>query len=517
MGRVIGIDLGTTNSCIAVLEGGEAVVIHNQEGGRTTPSMVSWNADGEVVVGAASKRQMVTNPHRTVYGAKRLIGRKASEVQHLASRLPYKIVAAKNGDAWVEIAETPRSPQEISAHVLAKMKRVAEDYLGEQVTEAVVTVPAYFDDGQRQATKDAGAIAGLTVRAILNEPTAAALAYGVHHQHNQRLAVFDLGGGTFDISILAIENGVFEVLSTYGDTALGGDDFDRVIIDLLADEFAAQHGIDLRADSVALQRLKEAAERAKVELSSAMTTDINLPFIAAGPNGPMHLMRELERGQLERACKALLERLEQPCTKALADAHCTAADIDQILLVGGMSRMPAVQERAVRIFGKPPSKGVNPDEIVAMGAAVHSGIIGGELQEVVLLDVTPHNIGVKLTGDRMSVVIGANTSIPTRAKKVLATNGDDQTYVEIEIYQGEHDAASKNRRLGKFFLGDLKSAPRGHTKVEVSFTMNADGILEVSATEVGTGRAASVTIEASSGLTQDEISSLGNRMSRARP
>jgi molecular chaperone DnaK len=513
--RVIGIDLGTTNSCVAVLEGGEATVIHNQEGGRTTPSMVSWNADGDVVVGAASKRQMVTNPQRTVFGVKRLIGRKANDrdVQQLASRLPYAVVAAKNGDAWVEIAGTPRSPQEISAHVLAKMKRVAEDYLGQQITEAVVTVPAYFDDVQRQATKDAGMIAGLTVRAILNEPTAAALAYGVQHQHNQRLAVFDLGGGTFDISILAIENGVFEVLATHGDTTLGGDDFDRVIIDLLAEQFLAEQGIDLRTDSVALQRLKEAAERAKIELSSAMTTDVNLPFIAAGPSGPVHLMRELERGQLERACKTLLERLLAPCKKALDDAHCTPADIDQVLLVGGMTRMPAVQERAVGIFGKPASKGVNPDEIVAMGAAVHSGIMGGELQEVVLLDVTPHDMGVKVAGDKMSVVIQANTSIPTRAKKVFATTEDNQTFVAIEVHQGPNDVASKNRRLGRFTLGDLKAAPRGQTKVEVSFTLDADGILEITAAEIGTGKAASVTIEASSGLTTEEIARLRARTS----
>ncbi|MEO6775783.1 MAG: Hsp70 family protein, partial [Kofleriaceae bacterium] len=424
------------------------------------------------------------------------------------------IVAAKNGDAWVDVAGTPRSPQEISAHVLAKMKRVAEDYLGQPVTEAVVTVPAYFDDAQRQATKDAGKIAGLTVRAILNEPTAAALAYGLHHQTNQRLAVFDLGGGTFDISILAIESGVFEVLSTYGDTALGGDDFDRVIIDLLADEFQQQNNLDLRTDSVALQRLKEAAERAKIELSSAMTTDINLPFIAAGPQGPVHLMRELERGQLERACRPLLDKLLAPCTRALADAHCTPADIDQVVLVGGMTRMPAVQERAEKIFGKPGSKGVNPDEIVAMGAAVHSGIMGGELQEVVLLDVTPHNMGVKVAGDRMSVVIQSNTSIPTRAKKVFATTEENQTFVAIEIFQGEHELASRNRRIGRFVLGDLAPGPRGRTKVEVSFTMDADGILEVNAVEVGTGRAATVTIEASSGLTAEEIASLGIRVAR---
>jgi molecular chaperone DnaK len=514
MGRVIGIDLGTTNSCVAVLEGGEATVIHNQEGGRTTPSMVSWNADGDVVVGAASKRQMVTNPQRTVFGAKRLIGRKANDqqVQSLALRLPYAVVPAKNGDAWVEVAGVPRSPQEISAHVLAKMKRVAEDYLGEQIREAVVTVPAYFDDVQRQATKDAGLIAGLTVRAILNEPTAAALAYGVQHEHNQRLAVFDLGGGTFDISILAIENNVFEVLATHGDTTLGGDDFDRVIIDLLADQFKTEHGLDLRQDSVALQRLKEAAERAKIELSSAMATDVNLPFIAAGTSGPLHLIRELERGQLERAVKPLLDRLEAPCHKALANAHCNPSDIDQVLLVGGMTRMPAVQERAVRIFGKPASKGVNPDEIVAMGAAVHSGIMGGELQEVVLLDVTPHDMGVKSLGDKMSVVITSNTSIPTRAKKVFATTEDNQSFVTIEVYQGEHETVSRNRRLGRFVLGDLRVAPKGVTKVEVSFTMDADGILEVTATEIGTGRAASVQIEASSGLTAEEISRLGGRV-----
>jgi len=513
MGRVIGIDLGTTNSCVAVLEGGEPVVIHNQEGGRTTPSMVSWNADGEVVVGAASKRQMVTNPQRTVFGVKRLIGRKAADahVVALAKRLPYKVVAARNGDAWIEISGVPRSPQEISAHVLAKMKRVAEDYLGQTVDEAVVTVPAYFDDAQRQATKDAGKIAGLTVRQILNEPTAAALAYGLQHQSNQRIAVFDLGGGTFDISILAIENGVFEVLSTYGDTTLGGDDFDRVIIDMLADEFNAQQSIDLRGDSVALQRLKEAAERAKIELSSSLTTDVNLPFIAAGTGGPLHLMRELERGQLERACKPLFERLEAPCKRALSEAHCTPSDIDQVLLVGGMTRMPAVQERAERIFGKPGHKGVNPDEIVAMGAAVHSGIMGGELQEVVLLDVTPHNMGVKVAGDRMSVVINANTSIPTRAKKVFATTEDNQSFVAIEIYQGEHELASRNRRLGRFVLSEITAAPRGRTKVEVSFTMDADGILEVDAVEVGTGRAAKVTIEASSGLTQEEIRALRQR------
>jgi molecular chaperone DnaK len=512
-GKIIGIDLGTTNSCVAVLEGGEPVVIHNQEGGRTTPSMVSWNAEGDVVVGAASKRQMVTNPHRTVFGVKRLIGRKlaAPEVQRLSGTLPYTLAAAPNGDVRVTIDGHDHAPPEISAHVLAKMRRVAEDYLGESIDEAVVTVPAYFDDVQRQATKDAGTIAGLTVRGILNEPTAAALAYGAHHQQDQRLAVFDLGGGTFDISILAIESGVFEVLATSGDTELGGDDFDRALIDNLAKDFLKHHDIDLRKDSVALQRLKEAAERAKIELSSAMTTDINLPFIAAGPSGPMHLQREVSRGEFESLSRPLLERLEAPCRKALTEAHCSADDIDQVLLVGGMSRMPAVQERVVQIFGKAPSKGVNPDEIVAMGAAVQSGIMGGEIQEVILLDVTPHALGVRVAGDRMAVVIPENTTIPTRERKVFATTEDDQTFVAIEVFQGPNEVASKNRRLGRFVLGDLPSQPRGQVRVEVSFTLDADGILEVSAVEASSGKVATVTIEAASGLSPTELRRLAER------
>ncbi len=509
-GRIIGIDLGTTNSCVAVLEAGEPAVIHNQEGGRTTPSMVSWSQTGDVVVGAPSKRQMVTNPTRTVFGAKRLIGNKLArkEVQRLAQNLPYPLVEASNGDAWIRIGERHVSPQEVSAQVLGKMRRVAEDYLGEPVEEAVITVPAYFDDVQRQATKDAGAIAGLEVRAILNEPTAAALAYGLHHQSDQRLAVFDLGGGTFDISILAIESGVCEVLATNGDTHLGGDDFDQRIIELLATEFETSHGIELRGDPVALQRLKEAAERAKSELSSAMSTDINLPFIAAGAMGPVHLQRELTRGELESTCRTLLQALEEPCHGALRDARCTAADIDQVLLVGGMTRMPAVQERVVQIFGKAPSKGVNPDEIVAMGAAVQSGIMGGELQEIILLDVTPHSLGVRVAGDKMSVVIPANTTIPTRERKVFATTEDNQTFVAIEIYQGEAERASDNRRLGRCVLGDLPAAPAGKVRVEVAFTMDADGIAEVSATEAITGKAASVTIEAAGGLSAAELQRL---------
>jgi molecular chaperone DnaK len=509
-GPIIGIDLGTTNSCVAVLEGGHAVVIHNQEGGRTTPSMVSWSPSGDVVVGSASKRQMVTNPTRTVHGVKRLIGRRLDnpEVAQMAPLLPYDLVKAQNGDAWVKIDARELSPQEISGHILRKMKQIAEDYLGKPVAEAIVTVPAYFDDVQRRATRDAGAIAGLEVRAILNEPTAAALAYGVHRQTNQKLAVFDLGGGTFDISILSIEAGVFEVRATSGDASLGGDDFDRKLIQLMAREFRARHDIDLLADPVALQRLKEAAERAKIELSSAMSTEINLPFLAVGPGGPLHLMHELSRGELESACRDLLAALETPCRKALDDARLEAKDIDQVLLVGGMTRMPAVAARVVEIFGKPPSKGVNPDEIVAMGAAVQSGIIGGEISEVVLLDVTPHALGLKVAGDALSVVIPANTTIPTREEKVFATTEDNQSHVAIEVFQGESARASDNRYLGRFVLGDLPARAAGNVRVRVSFTLDADGLLEVTATETEGGRAASVMIEAQSGLTRSELDRL---------
>jgi molecular chaperone DnaK len=510
MSRLIGIDLGTTNSCVSVLEGGEPVVIHNQEGGRTTPSMVSWTEEGAVVVGAASKRQMVTNPQRTVYGVKRLIGRAfdSEQVQSLQRTLPYELIAARNGDVWVQIDDREISPQEVAAAILGKMRRVAEDYLGEQVDEAIITVPAYFDEVQRQATKDAGAIAGLEVRAILNEPTAAALAYGAHAQTDQRVAVFDLGGGTFDISILAIESGVFEVLATYGDTSLGGDDFDHRIIEVLVREFHEAQDVDLSDDAVALQRLKEAAERAKIELSSAMSTDINLPFLAAGASGPVHLQREISRGEFENLCGELLQALEAPCRRALDAAHCSPQDIDTVLLVGGMTRMPAVQSKVVEIFGREPSKGVNPDEIVAQGAATQSGIMGGELQEVILLDVTPHSLGMRVAGDRMSFLIDANTTIPTRAQKTFATTEDNQTYVSIEVCQGENEVASENRKLGKFVLSDLRPAPAGSVRVQVSFTLDADGILAVSATERATGREASVRIEAASGLSPAELARL---------
>lgn len=509
-GRIIGIDLGTTNSCVAVLEGGQPAVLHNQEGGRTTPSMVSWNTGGEVLVGSASKRQMVTNPTRTVHGIKRLMGRRfdSPEVSRLAEALPYRVVAAANGDAWIQVGDKAMSPQEVSSHILLKMKQIAEDYLGEEVSEAIVTVPAYFDDVERRATRDAGRIAGLEVRAILNEPTAAALAYGVHRQHDQVLAVFDLGGGTFDISILAIESGVFEVKATSGDSDLGGDDFDRRLMRLLASEFKKEHDVDLTEDPVALQRLKEAAERAKIELSASMTTEINLPFISAGQGGPLHLIREVSRGELEAACRELIEALEAPCRRALSDAGMDPSRIDQVLLVGGMTRMPAVAARVVDIFNVQPSKGVNPDEIVAMGAAVQSGIMGGELEDVVLLDVTPHSLGVKVSGDRMSVVIPANTTVPTREHKVFATAEDQQTYVSIEVHQGEGAKASDNRFLGRFVLGDLPARPAGRVRVDVSFTLDADGLLEVTARESETGREASVKIEAQSGLEPAELERL---------
>jgi molecular chaperone DnaK len=509
--RIIGIDLGTTNSCVAVLEGGEPVVIHNQEGGRTTPSMVSFNPQGDHVVGAASKRQAITNAKNTLYGIKRLVGRRfrSPEVDHLRTTAPYEVVEGPNGDAWVRVRDKDHSPEEISARVLEKMKQIAEDYLGEPISEAIITVPAYFDDVQRQATKDAGTIAGLKVRAILNEPTAAALAFGVHQQKNQRVAVFDLGGGTFDISILAIESGVFEVLSVSGDTFLGGDDFDRRVIELLMREFMAQHGVNLQDDPVAVQRLKEAAERAKIELSSAMVTDLNLPFLSVGAGGgPLHLQRELKRNDMVGLCADLLQRLEGPCERALSDARLAAKDIDQVVLVGGMTRMPAVQEKVEEIFGKKPSKGVNPDEIVAVGAATQSGIMGGELQEVILLDVTPRSLGVKVAGDKVSVVIPRNTTVPTREKKTYATTEDNQDFVAIEVVQGEEEAASKNRPLGRFVLGDLTKAPAGQVRVEVAFSIDADGILHVGATEHATGKATSLTIQAHGGLPPPEVARL---------
>jgi molecular chaperone DnaK len=516
---IIGIDLGTTNSCVAVLQGQEPIVIHNQEGGRTTPSMVSFNAHGDILVGAAAKRQAVTNPRHTLHAIKRLLGRRyrSPQVDELRKMMPYEIVEAPNGDAWVRVGGRDFSPQEISARVLEKMKRIAEEYIGEEVGEAIVTVPAYFDDVQRQATKDAGTIAGLKVRAILNEPTAAALAFGLHQQKDQRVAVFDLGGGTFDISILAVENGVFEVLAVSGDTFLGGDDFDRRLIDHLIEEFRQESDVDLAGDPVALQRLREAAERAKVELSSALVTDINLPFIAVGKRGPLHLAREIKRVHLAQLCKDLVARVDAPVKDALKAARLAPRDIDQVVLVGGMTRMPAVQEKVEELFGKKPSKGVNPDEIVAVGAAVQSAIMGGELQEVVLLDVTPHSVGIKVAGDRLSILIPRNTTVPTRERKIFSTTESNQEFVAIEVYQGESEMAQDNRLLGRFILGDLPRRPAGHVRVEVSFTVDADGILHVSAQEQTTGKATSIVIHASSGLTGAEVERLSRQHAAPAP
>ena len=513
MSRIIGIDLGTTNSCIAVLEGNEPLVIHNEVGSRTTPSVVALPPqDGaDLLVGVAAKRQAITNPQNTLHAVKRLIGRKfdSPAVTALSRTMPYEIIKAPNGDAWVRARGRDMSPPEVSAHVLGHLKKIAEAYLGEDVTQAVITVPAYFDDAQRQATKDAGQIAGLEVRAILNEPTAAALAYGINKgAATSTIAVFDLGGGTFDISIMRIEAGVFEVLATSGDTFLDGDDFDRAIIEFLVAEFLSTNEIDLSRDSAALQRLKEAAERCKHELSSALETNINLPFIAVGPSGPLHLIRDMKRVELEKITRPLLDRLEGPCGRALADAGISAAEIDQVVLVGGMTRMPAVEAKVGEIFGKKPAKGVNPDEIVAMGAAMHGAVMRGQLEEVVLLDVTPHTLGIATAGDRFSPVIARNVVIPARGTKIFATTEDNQEYVELEVYQGEHPRASDNRLLGRFVLGDLPRGSRGSVQVQVSFTIDADGILCVDATDLRTGRSTSKKIQASSGLTRDEVARL---------
>ncbi len=512
--KIIGIDLGTTNSCVAVVRDGEPTVIHNKEGNRTTPSVVAWMGNGDFVVGTPAKRQAVTNAKNTVTAIKRLIGRSynAPELEQIRSRLPYTVFAAPSGDTWVRLdvgQGLELSPQEVSARILEHMKQIAEDFLGEEVHEAIITVPAYFDDAQRQSTRDAGEIAGLKVRAILNEPTAAALAVGLHqNQKRQRVAVFDLGGGTFDISILQIEQGVFEVLATSGDTLLGGDDFDRTLIDVIAAEFEREHGIDLTVDPIALQRIKEAAERAKIELSTATSTDVNLPFIAVGSTGPLHLTREVRRDELVALCQQLLTRLEAPCRTVLIDSRLAPRDIDHVVLVGGMSRMPAVQAKVEEIFSRKPSKGVNPDEVVAVGAAIQSAIMGGDLKEMVLLDVTPHSLGIKVAGDNMSVIIGRNTTIPTREMKTFGTTEDEQDFVSVEVYQGEHAAVGANRKIGRFILGDLPKRPAGHVRVEVSFTMDADGIMHVSATEKTSGKAATVKIQTTGGLSRGEIEGL---------
>jgi len=507
MSKVIGIDLGTTNSCVAIMEGGEPIVIANSEGSRTTPSMVAFTEAGERIVGQQAKRQAVTNPENTLFAIKRLIGRKydTEAVKKDIAISPFKIVKADNGDAWVDVRDKKYSPPEISAIILQKMKKTAEDYLGETVTDAVITVPAYFDDSQRQATKDAGKIAGLNVLRIINEPTAAALAYGLDKKKDEKIAVFDLGGGTFDISILELGDGVFEVKSTNGDTFLGGEDFDQKIIDWIADEFKKDQGIDLRGDKMALQRLKEAAEKAKCELSGSMETDINLPFITADASGPKHLNLKLSRAKLESLCDELLRKLEGPCRTAMKDAGLSASEIDEVILVGGMTRMPAVVQRVQDIFGKTPNKGVNPDEVVAVGAAIQGGVLKGDVKDVLLLDVTPLSLGIETLGGVLTRLIEKNTTIPCRKSQVFSTAADNQPAVSIHVLQGEREMARDNKTLGNFELTGLPPAPRGVPQIEVTFDIDANGIVHVSAKDLGTGKEQSIRITASSGLSKDEI------------
>ncbi len=505
MGKIIGIDLGTTNSCVAVMEGSEPVVIQNSEGQRTTPSIVAFTAKGERLVGQTAKNQMITNPKKTIYSIKRFMGRKLSEVSEEMTLLPYDIIKGPNGDARVKIDDKKYSPPEISAAILQKMKDTAEAYLGSTITEAVVTVPAYFNDAQRQATKDAGKIAGLDVKRIINEPTAACLAYGEDKKKEGKIVVYDLGGGTFDVSILEIGDGVFEVKSTNGDTHLGGDNFDQRIITWMIDEFKKQSGIDLSKDDMALQRLKEAAEKAKIELSSKQSTDINLPFVTADQSGPKHLQMSLTRAKFEQLIDDLLKRTIQPCNTALKDAEITPDEIDEILLVGGSIRIPAVQKLVKEIFKKEPTKGLNPDEAVAVGAAIQGGILAGDVKDILLLDVTPLSLGIETLGGVMTVLIGKNTTIPKTEKQIFSTAADNQTAVSIHVLQGERKMANDNRSIGRFDLVGVPPAPRGVPQIEVTFDIDANGILHVSAKDLGTGKEQKIRIEASSGLNEEEI------------